>query len=97
MFLLHLVDLLDRQVHLDFHHDGLLLLHRLVRERLDPRTLPPEPQLIPIPMSGGDDDEPPHKESQRERPRSRDRVHPQAQLPQVPQFNFWSLQILMLY
>ena len=54
-------------------------------ERLPLRPSPPEPQLIPIPMNDDDDDQPPQKERQRERSRSGDRVHPHAQVPQVPQ------------
>ena len=55
------------------------------RERLHPRFAQPEPQLIPIPMSEGDDGQPPQEKRQRERSRSRDRVHPHAKVPQVPQ------------
>ena len=36
-------------------------------------------------MSDGDDDRPPQEERQQERSRSRERVHPHAQVPQVPQ------------
>ena len=55
------------------------------RERLHPRPSPPEPQLIPIPLSDGEDDQPPLEERQQERSRSRERVHPYVQVPQVPQ------------
>ena len=52
------------------------------RERLHP-----EPQLISVPMSDGedDDDQPPQVERQRQRSRSRERVHPHVQVPQEPQ------------
>ena len=61
--------LLDPLHILDHRQDGLLLLHYLggrerVRtgntplERLQPRSPHLEPQLIPIPMSDGDDDQP---------------------------------------
>ena len=46
------------------------------------RPSPPEPQLILIPMSDGDDDQSPHDEKQRERSRSGDRVHPPAKASQ---------------
>ena len=49
-----------------------------LRDRLHPRSLLPEPQLIPIPMSDGDDDQPPQDERQRERSRSRERVPPHS-------------------
>ena len=55
------------------------------RERLPLRRSPPEPQLIPIPISDGEDDQPPHEERQRERSRSHERVYPHVQVPQVPQ------------
>ena len=35
------------------------------RERLHPRPSPPEPQLIPIPVSDGEDDQPPLEERHR--------------------------------
>ena len=31
------------------------------RERLHPRSAQPEPQLVPVPMSDGDDDQPPQE------------------------------------
>ena len=57
------------------------------RARLHPRLSPPEPQLIPVPMSDGedDDDQPPQGERQRQRSRSRERVHPHVQVPREPQ------------
>ena len=79
MFLLDLVelgnvlDLLDRQVNLAHHQDGLQL-HQPAGdgERVGPEStsrerspLPPSPsesQLIPIPISDGDDDQPPQEE-----------------------------------
>ena len=91
----HLLDLLDRQVRLPYHQDGLELHHLLwyrksgarnaLRERHPLRPSPPKPQLIPIPTSDGDDVQPPKQERQRERSRSRERVHHHAQVPQVPQ------------
>ena len=73
MFLLVRHRLLDRQIRLDFHQDGPQLLHLLVgeraesasRERSRPRSASPEPQLNPIPMSDGDDDQPPQDGRQR--------------------------------
>ena len=80
---------------LDLRQDGLQLHHLLVverartgdtpRERLHPRSEQQEPQLIPIPMSDGDDDQPPRDEKRRERYRSRERVYPHAQKPHVSQ------------
>ena len=71
----HLVDLLDRQVRLAHHQDGLQLHHMLIekewdpestsRERLPLRPSSPEPQHIPIPMNDDDDDQPPQEERQR--------------------------------
>ena len=55
------------------------------RERLPLRPSPPEPQLIPIHMNDGDDDQPPREERQRGRSRSPERVYPHAQVPQEPQ------------
>ena len=57
------------------------------RERLHPRSVHPEPQLIPKPMSDGDDDDdqPPQGERQRQRSRSRERVYPHVPVPQEPQ------------
>ena len=55
-----------------------------VRERHPLRPSPPESQLILIPMSDGDDDQPPQEVRQRERSRSRKRVRPHAQLLQDP-------------
>ena len=55
------------------------------RERLHPRPSPAEPQLIPLPMSAGEDDQPPQDGRQRQRSRSRERVHPHVQVPQKPQ------------
>ena len=43
------------------------------------------PHFTPIPLSDGDDDQPPKDGRQRQRSRSRDRVHPPAQAPQEPQ------------
>ena len=48
------------------------------RERSRPRSPLPEPQLIHIPMSDGDD------QPQRHRSRSRERSYPRAQLRQGP-------------
>ena len=50
------------------------------RERLHPRSPSREPQLIPIPMSDGEDDQPPQDGRQRQRSRSRDRAQ---QVPQI--------------
>ena len=49
-------------------------------QRLHPRSVHPEPQLIPKPMSDGedDDDQPPQEERQRQRSGSRERVRPHA-------------------
>ena len=90
------LDLLDRQVNLAHHQDGLQLHHLLVmgkewdlestsRERSPLRPSPPESQLIPIPISDDDDDQSPQEERQRERSRSRERVYTHAQVPQEPQ------------
>ena len=49
------------------------------------RSPPPELQLIPIPMSDGDDKPPQQHERQRRRSISRERVHSHAQVLQVPQ------------
>ena len=92
MTLMFPLDLLDRQVRLDrlvrldFHQDGLQLLHLLVREkvatgntvreRLHPRCPPRKTQLIPFATSDGDVDQPPQDGRRRQRSRSRDRVHP---------------------
>ena len=38
-----------------------------------------------MPMSDGDDNQPPRDEKRRERSRSRERVYPHAQVPHVPQ------------
>ena len=67
MFLVDLVDfqnlqdLLDCQDRLAYHQDALQLYHRqrkspesTSRERLPLRPSPPEPQLVPIPVNGGD-------------------------------------------
>ena len=100
----HLLDLLNRQICLDFHKNGLQLLHLLVRERervrarnasrerLHSRSPSPEPQLIPILLSDGEDDPPPQDGSQRPRSTSRDRAHAHAQAPQLPQILFVVIQ-----
>ena len=100
MFLLvcGLVDLLDRQIRLDFHQDGLQLLHLLVREREE------EPEMHRVSDhvrdlnfrnlnllqfqrnddDDDDDDQPPQGERQRQRSRSRERAPPHAgQQPQL--------------
>ena len=58
-----------------------------LRERLHPRYSPPEPQLIPIPLSDGehDDDQPPQGQRRRQRSTSRERVYPHVPVPQEPQ------------
>ena len=45
----------------------------------------PDPKLIHIPMSHGDDDQQPETGRQRQRSRSRERSYPHAQVPQGPQ------------
>ena len=61
MFLVDLVDLQNLQDRLAYHQDDLQLYHRqrkssesTSRERLPLRPSPPEPQLVPIPVNGGD-------------------------------------------
>ena len=51
--------------------------------------------LNPIPMSDGDDDQPPQDGRQRRRSRSRDPVHPHAQAPQVSTFQPTVIQELV--
>ena len=60
------------------------------RERLPRRPSQPEPQLIPMFMDDGDDDQSPKEERQRGRSRSRDRVH------NLHKLNLWLLQNLMM-
>ena len=89
------LDLLDRQIHLDYHQDcppapphaggrGRARAENVTRERSRLRSQSPEPQLKPIPMSDDDDDQSPQDGRQRQRSRSRDRAHPYAQAPQTP-------------
>ena len=54
------------------------------RERLHPRLTPPKPQLIPVPVSDGEDDQPPQDRRQRHRSRSRERIQLHVQVPQEP-------------
>ena len=51
------------------------------RERSRPRSPSPQPQLFHIPMSDGDDDQPPQTGRQRQRSRSSERSYPRAQVP----------------
>ena len=97
--LTNLVDLIlnhkIRQTSLDFHHDyppapppAAGERTRAVdqsRERSRPRSPVPEPQLSHIPMSDGDEDQPPQSGRQRQQSRSRERSYPHAQVPQGPQ------------
>ena len=57
----------------------------LPRERLPLRPSPPNPQLIPILMSDGGDDQSPQGERQRQQSRSRERVYPHVPVLQEPQ------------
>ena len=50
-----------------------------------PRSPLPDPQLVHIPMSDGDDDQPPLTIRQRHRSWSRERPCPHAQVPEEPQ------------
>ena len=64
-------------------HHLLVVKKKWDLEKTHVRDLPlrpsqPEPQLILIPMSDGDDDQSPHDEKQRMRSRSLERVHPPA-------------------
>ena len=48
-----------------------------------------------IPMSDGDDDQPPQTGSQRQRSRSRERSYPHAQVPPGPQVQPMIIQELL--
>ena len=106
----HLLHLLDRQVRLESHQDGLQLLHLLVerarildpsRERLPQRPSPPEPHLIPIPMSDGDDDQPPQDgRGDKGKSNGLDRVSEYTlthKCLEYHKFNLWLIQNLMMY
>ena len=59
-----------------------------LRERLHPRPLPPEPQLIPFPMRDGeyDDDQSTARSKAKTTVLDRsERVYPREQVPQEPQ------------
>ena len=59
--------------------------HRVSDYIIEPSLL--EPQLIPVPMSDGEDDhdQPPQGERKRQRSRSREQVYPHVPVPQEPQ------------
>ena len=94
--LVHLLDLLDRQVRLTLppgwppapspagDREGVAP-GDTSRERSPLRPSSHEPQLIPIPVHDDDDDQPPQEERQRRRSRSGERIHPHAQVPREPQ------------
>ena len=84
-----------RQITVDFHQDYLQLLHLLVEkeqerwiDRVNDRVRDHHYQSLNffhIPMTDGDDDQPPQTGRQRQRSSSRERSYPHAQVPQGPQ------------
>ena len=67
------------------------------RERLHPRSPPPEPRLFQIPMSDGEDGQPPQDERRRERSYRVSEYILTNKCQKYHKFNLWLLQNLMMY